>query len=341
MGPTTDRQTLMVRRSIAAGVGVLVLVLMVLGVRGCLDARKERAFKDYVRDVGAIVEESNQQSDDLFELLSSTDQGDVDVENSLNMLRQQSEVLVDRARGTDHPDELGQAQRYLLEALELRRDGVAGIADALPAAIARQQDRRQGTRAIAEQMQLFLASDVVYLRRAVPSIQASLDEQGVGEEGVERSEFLPTVDWLQPETVADRVGKLGGGGGRRDAQASPGLHGNALTGVTLGGQALSPGASANVRLTEDLKLEAQVANQGENTETDVKGNVTIGKGGDAISLEKVLDEIAAGETKPVEIPLTDQPPTGQNVPITVEIEPVPGEEKTDNNEATFTAIFAR
>ena len=96
-----------------------------------------------------------------------------------------------------------------------------------------------------------------------------------------------------------------------------------------------------MRLADDLKFVIQVANQGENTETDVKVNVTVGKGGDAIKLDKVLDTIAAGETKPVEIPLADQPPTGQNVPITVEIEPVPGEKKTDNNGGTFSAIFTR
>ena len=41
------------------------------------------------------------------------------------------------------------------------------------------------------------------------------------------------------------------------------------------------------------------------------------------------------------IPLAEQPPTGQNVPIKVEVEPVPGEEMTDNNEADFTVIFTR
>ena len=341
MGPTTDRQTLMVRRSIAAGAGLLVLILLVLGVRGCLDARKERAFKDYVRDVGALVQDSDQQSEALFRVLSNSNQGDVRVENSLNMVRQQSEVLVDRARSTDHPDELGQAQRYLVESLELRRDGVGGIADALPDAIARQQDRRQGTRSVAEQMQLFLASDVVYLRRLVPSLQSSLEEEDLGGERVPRSEFLPNVDWLQPDTVADRVGKLGGGGGGRSGPAAPGLHGNGLAGATLGGQALTAGASASVRLSDDLKLEAQVANQGENTETDVKVNVTIGRGGDAIKLEKVLDEIAAGETKTVTIPIAERPPTGQNVPIAVTVEAVPGEDKTDNNKGEFSAIFTR
>jgi hypothetical protein len=339
MGPTTDRQTLMVRRSIAAGAGLLVIILLVLVIRGCLDKRKEQAFKDYVRDVGALVQESDQQSKALFRLLTASNQGDVDVENSLNMLRLQSEQLVDRARGIDKPDELGQAQRYLVEALELRRDGLAGVADALPAAIARQQNKRQGTESIAQQMQLFLASDVIYFRRVIPGIEGPLKDEGLGEP-IPRSEFLPTVDWLQPDTVADRVGKLGGGGGRSGA-ASPGLHGNGLAGVTLGGQALTPGGSASIRLTDDLKFQIQVANQGENTETDVKVDVTIGKGADAIKLEKVLDSIAAGETKPVSIAVADHPPTGQNVPINVAIEAVPGEKKTDNNEGGFSAIFTR
>jgi hypothetical protein len=175
----------------------------------------------------------------------------------------------------------------------------------------------------------------------LPSLQGSLAEEDLEEERAPRRLFLRSVDWLQPDTVADRVGKLGGGGGRRSGAAAPGLHGNALAGVTLGGQALSAGGSANVRLTDDLELEAQVANQGENTETDVKVKVAIGRGGDAINLEEVLDEIAAGETKTVAVPIAERPPTGQNVPITVEVEAVPGEEMTDNNKGEFAAIFTR
>ena len=339
MGAHTDRQTLMVRRSVAAGAGVLVLILLILLARGCLNARKEQAFKDYVRDVGALVQESDQESDLLFKLLSAGEGSDVDVENQLNAFAGESAKLVDRARETEHPDELASAQRFLVESLEFRRDGIVGIARALPNAIARQQERRQGTEAIAEQMQKFLTSDRIYFDRVIPNLQASLKEEGLGDQPPE-SEFLPNVDWLQPETVADRVGKLGGGGGGAgDEAAAPGLHGNGIASVTLGGQALNPGAAASVRVTDDLKLVVQVANQGENTETDVKVNATIGKGGEAIKLTKVLGSIAAGETKPVEMPVAARPPTGQNVPITVEVDAVPGEKKTDNNKGTYSAIF--
>jgi hypothetical protein len=312
----------------------------VLGIRGCLDSRKDRAFKDYVRDVGALVEESNQESDALFELLKNPDVEDVDIENQLNTFRNQSGQLVDRARTTDHPDELDRAHAYLIETLEFRRDGVSQIASELPNAIASQADRRTGTDKIAASMQNFLTSDVIYQTRVVPSINQELEDQDISGEKVPSSTFLEDIAWLQPSTVADRVGVLGGSGGS-DQNASPGLHGNGLGTVTLGGQALAQGSSPSIKLSNDLAFGVQVVNQGENTETDVKVNVTVGEGGDAIKLNKTLDTIAAGETKTVEIPLSDSPPTGQNVPIVVEIAGVPGEKKLDNNKGTFAAIFTR
>jgi CARDB protein len=132
------------------------------------------------------------------------------------------------------------------------------------------------------------------------------------------------------------VAGIRSGGGDDDQAAAPGLHGNGLGTVTLGGVALVPGGSATVPLTGDLAFEVQVSNQGENTETDVPVRVTVG---DAPSAEETIDEIAAGETKTVSIPLDEQPPTGENVPVEVEVEPVPGEEMTDNNTGDFAVIF--
>ena len=315
----------------------MVLILLILGVRGCLDARKERAFKDYARDVGALVAESNQLSDQLFGLLSDPgDQGEVDIENAFNQFRNASAQLVERARGTDHPDELSTAQRYLVESFEFRRDGVAEIANALPTALA-PQDRRESTAGIAAQMQQFLTSDVIYRLRVQPSINTALEDQGLGSEdqGVPDSPFLPEIDWLDQTTVADRISRISASGGDSGA-AAPGLHGNGLGTVSLGGQALVPGGSASITVADGLAFEVQVQNQGENTETDVAVTVSVG---DDIKLEETLPEIAAGETQTVTVPLSESPPTGEQTPIQVEIEPVGGEEKTDNNVGEFSAIF--
>ena len=332
----------MVRRGIAAGVGLLVVILLVLGVRGCLNARKKDAMKTYVRDAAALLQESDQQSSQLFKLLGGSSGGReqaVDIQNQLNTYRVDSQKLVDRARDTSHPGELDKTQRYLLETLGFRRDGLGHIADALPQALA-DQGRRQGTDKVTADMQAFLTSDVIYTQRFIPNLQEVLKDQDlIGEVTVPRSQFLPDIQWLQPSFVSERVGRLrtGGGGG----PASPGLHGDGLGSVSLGGQALSPGGSASITLTKDLAFQVQILNQGENTETDVQVKVTVGKGGNAINLDGTLDTIAAGETKTVNIALDEQPPTGQNLPITVEVVPVPGEKKTDNNKQTFSAVFTK
>jgi hypothetical protein len=181
---------------------------------------------------------------------------------------------------------------------------------------------------------------VIYQTRVVPNLRSALDDRGLGGEPIPRSKFLPNVQWLDPATVGDRVGKLGGSGAS-DKAATPGLHGTGVASATLGGQALTPGASANIAATANLTLTVQVANQGENTEKGVKVSVTIGKGSDAVQADKTLDTIDAGQTKAVEIPITSQPPTGQTVPIVVTVAKVPGEQKLDNNKATYSAIFTR
>ena len=153
--------------------------------------------------------------------------------------------------------------------------------------------------------------------------------------------FVRDVEWLDAAFVADQVNALRSGtGGTGDEAATPGLHGNGIAAVSLGGATLTAGATGTaVQLTGDLAFEVQVQNQGENTETDVNVVVSVGEGDDAIELEEAIDTIAVGEIQTVTIPLTEQPPTGQNVPIAVEVEAVTGEEMTDNNVQEFSVIF--
>jgi hypothetical protein len=324
----------------ALGAGLLVLVLLVLGVRGCVNAREDRAMKDYVRNVSDLTSESKQQSNAFFRLLNGPGGRDqaVDVQNSLNGFRVQSAQLVDRARDLSHPGGVNGAHDALVETLEFRRNGLAAIADALPTALG-DQNRREGTDKVTQQMQSLLASDVAYTQRFVPGLRKALrDDKLLAEVRVPASQFVPNVQWLQPSFVAQKVSGLRSG---KSGSAAPGLHGTGLGTVALGGQALTPGGSVSVKLSDQLKADVQVANQGQNTETDVNVKVTIGKGADAITAQHPLDSIAAGETKTVTLTIGEQPPTGQNVPVTVSVDPVPGEKKTDNNKQTYTVIFTR
>ena len=337
-----DPQTLLVRRVVAGVIAFLVLILLVFGIRGCLNARKEQAFRDYVRDVTALVEESNQQSQQLFGVFRDRrGRSNVDLQNTVNGFRVQAAQLVDRARDTEHPDELRRAQRFLVQTLEFRRDGVARIADELPTALGDEGARARGR--IAAQMQSFLTSDVVYSQRVIPALEGPLREESLLDQvRVPKSQFLPAIDFLRPETVSDRISRISGTeDGEDDEAATPGLHGLGLIGVTVkpGGQALTEGQPVSVRGTEDLTFDVRVQNQGENPEEDVTVRIAITGGPNPIEVEEQLDEIAAGEQKTVSIPLADTPPMGRQVTIEVEVRPVPGEKKTDNNEGSFPATF--
>jgi hypothetical protein len=332
----------MLRRVIGIGGAIVLLLLFGFGVKSCRDASKEQAFKDYNRDVGALVQESDDESKGLFDLLNKGGQTPVELQNAVNGYASSAAQLVDRANNADHPGELDSAHRYLVETLEFRRDGLRGIANELPAALG---DRGQeAVTGIAGYMQDFLASDVIYRQRFYPRLQDALRKEGLLDtEKPPQSQFLDGVDWLVPATVGDRITRIasGGGGTSGSGSVAPGLHGTGLGTVTVqpGGQVLAAGGTTQIKTAPNLSLEVQVMNQGENDEKNVKVRVTISGAGKKIELEETLPQIAAGQTKTVSVPLSSTPPAGRGVTIAVEILPVPGEEKTDNNKASFPAIF--
>jgi hypothetical protein len=348
---------LLVRRGIAIGGGLLVVLLLFFGIRGCQASQKEQGFKDYVSDADELVAESEQQSVALFELLENPGNSEVDFTSNVNGIKVQAEQLVERADDIDVPDELNGANNSLVEALEFRRDGLDGIAREAAGATGETTDEGGGgtdedegdpNERIAAQMQYFLTSDVIYSQRFLPSLLGALEEENLDEDvpvpatltDPETIAFLPDISWLRPQTVADNLGGVGTGS---DEAAAPGLHGNGLGSVTVkpAGTALVEGTAAQIPAAEDTSFDIEIANQGEHPEEGVVVVVEIAGAGDTISLEETLDTIAPGESKIVNVPLAETPPLGETVEITVRIEPVPGEEKTDNNEAAFTAIFSR
>ena len=148
-------------------------------------------------------------------------------------------------------------------------------------------------------MRVFSASDVLYNLRYVPSLERAVNEAEVATEDPVESTFLADPQWLDPAFVAEQVAGVRSGEDAADDAAAPGLHGNGLGTVTLGGVALTPGATASVPLADDLTFEVQVSNQGENTETDVPVRVTLGD----IEADGQVNEIAAGETQTVSVEL--------------------------------------
>ena len=55
-GPApSDAQQLRARRFGALAIAVVTIIVLTLGIKGCLNSRKVQALKDYNRDVASIV----------------------------------------------------------------------------------------------------------------------------------------------------------------------------------------------------------------------------------------------------------------------------------------------
>jgi uncharacterized membrane protein len=95
-----------------------------------------------------------------------------------------------------------------------------------------------------------------------------------------------------------------------------------------------------VTASSGLTFDVEVQNQGESEETDVSVSVSI-KDGKAVNVDQTISRIAAGDTQTVSIPISDQATTGSLSDVTVEVAPVAGEKKTDNNKATYQVAFTK
>jgi hypothetical protein len=319
----------MLRRAIATGAGLLVLVLLILGVKGCLNARKDRALKDYGRNVTAIVQETDQISASFFKQLESPGTLSVtEYTNDIASDRSGLDSLLQRTEQLDVPGDMGPAQQAFKLTMQLRRNALTNISNSISTALG-QEGRTEAVDKIAFQMKAFLASDVLYRQVAKPEMEQALSANGIDDVTIPPSKFLPDDSWLDSTKIGDSLSQVSGG-----ASATPGIHGLGLIQTSANGQVLEEGVPATISAGGKPELDVQVQNQGDSDESGVTVSVTV-DGGQPI--EQQISSIAAGETQTVKIPLTPAP-TGQAT-LDVEVQSVPGEQVSDNNKASYQVTF--
>jgi CARDB len=321
----------MLRRALALGGGLLVLILIVLGVKGCLDARKNRALSDYANDVTQIVEETDQTSKSLFDKLS--DPGELSVTDFIGQVdadRAAVDSYAARVDGLDAPGDMSHAQSTLELVYTLRSSALNEIAERMSTALGDVGSER-ATAVIAAQMRKLLASDELYAAVVRPEINNVLAENGIADSDVPKSIFLPEeTRWLDEAEVSEALGSVSGS----TAATTPGVHGLGLVGTSVNGTALSPEAATSVLSEGAPEVEVEIENQGDSTENGITVSVSVDGGS---TLEGSIDTIASQETSIVSIPLTPAP-SGE-VTLEVEAGTVPGEQVSENNEASYAVVF--
>ncbi|HEY5976992.1 MAG TPA: CARDB domain-containing protein [Solirubrobacterales bacterium] len=327
-----QRQQIVLRRALALGAGLIVLILIVIGVKGCLDARKNRALSDYSGDVTQIVEETKQTSKVFFAKLSDPNELSVtEFINEVNADRSAVDGYQARIDGLDAPGEMGQAQSALELTYDLRASAMNEIADEVDTALG-EVGAEKATEKIAQQMEKLMASDVLYSTVVRPEIKRVLSDNGIEGEDPPESVFLPDeTKWLEDGAVDSALSSVDGSGTGTETE---GIHGLGLSGVTVNGVELSSESTTEVSLEEETpEVEVTVENQGESTENGIAVSISYGTG----STEGTIDSIAPLETSSVSIPLVPAP-SGETT-LEVVVDSVPGEETTENNEASYTVLF--
>jgi hypothetical protein len=341
-GAAPDQNTVLMRRAIAIGITVLVLILLILLLRSCASSRKESALKDYNRDVSSIVKESDQQvGAPFFQLLGqASSDSPQDLQTNISGYRVQAEAQLKQAKSLSVPSEMKGAQQSLLMALQFRRDGLAAIAEKIRTALGDEGEAANtAIEQIAGQMQTFLASDVLYQARVAPLIKHALDDQEIGGQKIASSRFLPGVEWLSEKTVAAELDQQLTGGTRKTGEIAPGLHGTGIESVTVGDTKLQPDAPNRLPASADTAFVVRFTNQGENDEFDVKVSLSVEGGDKPIKVSRTVDTVAKGQTAEATLALGQKPPTGAAVTVKVTVAKVPGEQKTDNNTASYDVLF--
>ncbi len=326
-----EHQQILLRRGLALGAGLIVAILLVLGVKGCLDARANRALSDYSRNVTQIVDETQQTSKAFFGKLS--DPGSLSVTEfvaEVNADRSAMDNYVTRVDSLSAPGAMGHAQNALELVYELRGSAMTEIANKMSTALGNVGSAK-ATAAIAGQMQKLLGGDVLYATVVRPEIDGVLANNGIEGSDAPKSVFLPEgTKWLDPATVSSALGTVSGSTGT----ATPGVHGLGLVGAGINGTELTAGATTTVSGGSTPEVEVRVENQGESTENSVTVSVTVNGGN---TLQQDISSIGAGETESVTIPLTPAP-KGQAT-LEVDVQTVPGEQVSSNNKASYTVSF--
>jgi len=338
--PPSDQQAIQIRRAVAAAAILIVLILIILGVHSCQISARNSSLKDYNSNVASLIQQSDQTGSQLFSQLSSGGGSNnaTNLQNQINQTRVNADKELSDAKGLGVPDEMKGAQQDLLVTLTMRRDGIANIALQIQPALG-SSTSKDAVNQIAAEMARFYASDVLYKDYTIPEIVAALHAVGIGVGGtngqtVESGQFLPDVQWLTPTFVATKLGTSLPT--PSSGKPAPGVHGHRMDSVSVGGNALQPGATNTISASPPPTFTCTFTNDGQNSETNVVVKVSVS--GTSISGQAIVPQTTPGQQSTAQVTLSSSPPKGTYT-VTASVEKVPGETVLTHNSQSFPVTF--
>ena len=324
---------------------ILIIVLLVFWIKSCQASSKSSTYKSYMSKISEVASSSQQIGRQLSDTLLSPGLKRPQLQSKIAALARQEQLDVDRARAITPPGPLLSEHQAVIQATQFRVSGLTGLADAI-GATASTKNTTKAASALASQMQRLLASDVIWSDSFKAPSEAELRRQGVtgtndaGGPLVPDSKFLgnPALATVSATTtVVERLKGAQGGG----AQNCP--CGTELVSVKVlpAGKDLSTSTQTDIVVTANMSFQVTIRNSGNVQVFSVPVKLTIeqSKGGNIVKTAKIGFLNQGDQTT---VTFRNFPQVNFSTPATIKIEvtPVAGETKTDNNSADYPVIFS-
>ena len=331
--PTPPGGPRLYRLGVLIAGAILLAVIFILVINNCRGDQKQAAYEGYIEDAGTVATESAELGAQLNERLTTPGIRLEALRADVEGLQEQQEQILRRTEDLSPPGPLVEQQEALVETMQFRVNGLAGLARGLQL-VAQTDDPQESGRNLANQAQRLVASDVVYADAFKAASESVLEQQGVTNVAVPASVFVQNPEFGSPTFWTQTVQRLTQG------PEAGGLRGNGIAGVRVqpGGQELVRGEDNTVEQSADLAFEVLVENSGESQETQVKVILII-RQDPQIRKEQVIDVINPQETKTVRFTGFDTLQFSTQTTLQVQVEPVQGEQNTDNNTVEYPVIF--
>jgi hypothetical protein len=341
-GPQGPARGLTPLLRLLALIGIIVAALVFFGllIQSCASTSKHDAYKGYMAKVASIAQSSESDGAQVATDLTTPGVKPTDLSGKLVGIADQERQNIVAAQRLNPPGTLRPEHANLIEALQLRANGVQGLADTFRATATSKATTDAAL--LADRADRLLASDVTWDDLFRAPATAEMKKQGVNGVIAPESHFVANHDSITERSMVLVLQRLRGAS--TSGGTPTGIHGTNIvdTKVLPGGQVLSvSGAGENtVTATTDLAFVVTVADSGDSQEVGIKVTLTIQKPQGAIVRTQTIDLINPGQTKPITFRNLGQVPFAQKTTVLVDVAPVAGERVTTNNKASYPVIFS-
>jgi hypothetical protein len=330
----------LVRLAGLVAIAIVLVVVLVSWIGACQGKSKQAEYSSYMDKVRAVAVNDRRLGIEFSNKLISPALKQSQLQTALEQYAQQEQQAYDQAQQIRPPGPLRAIHQNLVNAIELRAKGLAGLANAFssPGAM---KDATTAAEALTAQAALLNASDVVWDQLfRLPATQ-QLKNVGVTGVVVPSSQFVSNPDLVSARAFTIVYSHLHGAS---TGGTPSGKHGDQIisTRATPQGVDLSTSTPTTVKVSSDLAFVVTIENSGDFQELKVPVTLTIAAGsGSPIVCHKHVEVIQPQEQKSVTCGNLQLPTSafGSRVTITAFVGAVAGEINTANNKAVYPVFF--